>query len=75
MKFSKAVHRFYESRRRLFNDEQPNRKCKAEEVKKKCRKVVQQKKVKVHIRNNCVGHVFVFSFEYCYTCDSAVAIQ
>ena len=43
-----AVHRFYESRRRLFNDDRPSRRQKAGEVKKKCKKIVQQKKVKVH---------------------------
>ena len=46
--YLEAVHRFYESRRRLFNDDQPSRREKAGEVKKKCKKIVQQKKVKVH---------------------------
>ena len=40
-----AVHRFYESRRRLFNDDQPSRRDKAEELKKKCKKIGYQKKV------------------------------
>ena len=40
-----AVHRFYESRRRLFNDDQPSRRNKAEELKKKCKKMRYQKKV------------------------------
>ena len=41
-------HRFYESRRWLFNDDQPSRWQKAREVKRKCKKIVQQKKVKMH---------------------------
>ena len=35
---SETVHRYYESRRRLFNDEQPARKAKAMEARKKARK-------------------------------------
>ena len=46
--YLEAVHRFYESRRRLFNDDQPSRREKAGKVKKKCKKIVQQKKVNVH---------------------------
>ena len=40
-----AVHRFYESRRRLFNDDQPSRRDKADELKKKCKTIGYQKKV------------------------------
>ena len=36
--FIEAVHRYYESCRRLFNDCQPDRKEKAEESKKKAKK-------------------------------------
>ena len=46
--YLEAVHRFYESRRRLFSDDQPSRREKAGKVKKKCKKIVQQKKVNVH---------------------------
>ena len=56
--FLEAVHRFYESRHRLFNDDQPRRREKAGEVKKKCKKIVQQRKVKLH--------AYTITFYYCY---------
>ena len=37
--FIEAVHRYYESCRRVFNDCQPDRKEKAEESKKKAKKI------------------------------------
>ena len=40
-----AVHRFYESIRCLFNDDQPSRCDKTEELKKKCKKMGHQRKV------------------------------
>ena len=40
-----AVHRYYESRRRLFNDHQPGHCEKAKEIKERCRKINFQKKV------------------------------
>ena len=40
-----AIHRYYESRRRLFNDEQPNRREAARETKSKSRKTAFQKQV------------------------------
>ena len=47
-----AVHRFYESRRCLFNDEQPSRCHKAEELKRRCKKIGYKKKVRfIHIRS------------------------
>ena len=51
-----AVHRFYESRRRLFNDDQPSRRDKAEELKKKCKKIGYQKKVinNIIFLTNCI---------------------
>ena len=42
---SGAVHRYYESRRRLFNDDQPGRKEIAAEVKVKSKRRSLQKKV------------------------------
>lgn len=46
--YVEAVHRFYESRRQLFNDNLRSHRQRAGEVKKKCKKIVQQKKVTVH---------------------------
>ena len=63
-----AVHRFYESRRRLFNDYQPSRREKAGEVKKKCKKIVQQKKAKVH-----AYRITYNIFNYC--CSSYTIIE
>lgn len=40
-----SVHRYYESRRRLFNDTQPGRAEKAEVMKKETRKRSLRKKV------------------------------
>ena len=58
--YLEAVHRFYESRRRLFNDDQPSRREKAGKVKKKCKKIVQQKKVNVH-----AYRITYFFYYYC----------
>ena len=52
--YLEAVHRFYESRRRLFNDHQPSRRQKAGEVKKKCKKIVQQKKACLQYYNTLI---------------------
>ena len=54
--FLEAIHRFYESRRRLFNDDQPHRRERADEVKK-CKKVCYQKKVYVMCFLNVGGVV------------------
>ena len=42
-----AIHRYYESRRRLFNDEQPSRREAARETKSKSRKTAFRKQVRV----------------------------
>ena len=42
-----TVHRYYESRRCLFNDEKPGRKEKAEKIKAKAKKIQQQKCVSI----------------------------
>ncbi len=44
---SGAVHRYYESRRRLFNDEQPGRRDVAREMKVQSKKKALQRKVRV----------------------------
>ena len=55
--YSGAVHRFYESRRRLFNDEQPGRVEAANATKKKSKQTTLRKQViillliKYHIHN------------------------
>ena len=42
---TEAVHRYYESRRRLFNDERPGRKERATAARLKCKRAHYQKKV------------------------------
>ena len=64
--YLEAVHRFYESRRRLFNDDQPSRREKAGKVKKKCKKIVQQKKVNVH------AYRITYYFFYYYCCSYTI---
>ena len=46
-----AVHRYYESRRRLFNDSQPSRVVKSKEAKKNSKKQSLRKQVQ---NNNMV---------------------
>ena len=46
--FIEAVHRYYESRRRLFNECQPIRKEKAEESKKKAKKNLLRHQVTIY---------------------------
>ena len=43
--YIEAVHRYYESRRRIFNDDKPERKEKAMKSKKDSRKKGRRKKV------------------------------
>ena len=52
--YTGAVHRFYESRRRLFNDEQPGRVEAANTTKKNSKQTVLRKQV-----------IVVLSIEYC----------
>ena len=56
-----AIHRYYESRRRLFNDSRPARREKAAETRVKARKQSLRRKV---------GEIFVV----CYLCTFCLAI-
>ena len=58
-----AVHR-YESRRRLFNDNQPQRKQKAEEVKRSSQKRKLQQRVSTY---TCTIHHVIFSSNVFHT--------
>ena len=44
-----AIHRYYESRRRLFNDSQPNRRAKAKEVVRSSKKHKLRQRVRMVI--------------------------
>ena len=69
---SGAVHRYYESRRRLFNDSRPGRKDTAKEVKERSKKTTLRKKAS----NSCclctvivVHYVGCFIYNYSFTTD------
>ena len=59
---TEAVHRYYESRRRLFNDNQPSRLEKAKESKKNSKKQSLRKQV------------FVYHFVCCTVSDLFVSL-
>ena len=44
-----AIHRYYESRRRIINDQKPNRVKKVAENKKNAQKVAFQKRVRIYL--------------------------
>jgi len=47
--FVEAVHRYYESRRRIYNDSQPSRSTSAKKVKKTARKKEMRKRVGITV--------------------------
>lgn len=47
--FVEAVHRFYESRRRIFNDGKPERKESAEKSKRSSKKRERRKRVCIYV--------------------------
>ena len=66
--FSEAVYRYYESRRRLFNDCQPGRREKAEKLKVHCKRTNYQKKASVLLSMAITG----FSVYFLYSCTTVV---
>lgn len=57
--FIATVHRYYESRRRLFNDSQPSRVDQVEKVKMNTKKRQQRRKVCVSVVPEYILFIFL----------------